>query len=245
MKKKLLFAALYVASALGFNANAEDVTSKYIPNPGFEDCTPYSENISAAEATDRNVNYAEKGWTASAGVAWCSAAVVAYGGTGQVNGVFAPAADNAGNGGNALGVSVGWDGEVTYTTAKVTLPAGYYVLTAHTNNQLVGVTQFSSKLGFAATNGTSYISNKKYFAYNEWTEDQVVFYLAEDTEGSIQVGGKAVSGGSAANAKVFFDNLTLEYYAQYELPVDVTNKVNTGGWQSESEKGNVGDYNLK
>ena len=238
MRKKLLLAALYVASALGFHANAQkDVTSQYILNPGFEDCEAYAENIAAADATDRNVNYAEKGWTASAGVPWCSAAVVAYGGTGQVNGVSAPSADNAGNAGNALGVSVGWGGVVTYTTAKVTLPAGYYVLTANANNQLPSQNLFYSKLGFVTTDGVSYISSKSLFPYNEWVEDQVTFSLAKETEGYIQVGGQAISNsGSDRHAKVFFDNLTLVYY-DYK---DFTGKVGTDAWKSDI--GNVGDY---
>jgi hypothetical protein len=64
--------------------------------------------------------------------------------------------------------------------------------------------------GFVATSGSSYMSTKTAFTYATWEKDEITFELAEATEGYIQVGGQAISGGSGSNAKVFFDNVTLD-----------------------------------
>ena len=69
--------------------------------------------------------------------------------------------------------------------------------------------QFASKLGFA-TADKAYTSTKNSFALNEWVEDVVEFTLESETAGHFTIGGAAVSGGSGANGKVFFDNITLE-----------------------------------
>lgn len=180
-----------------------------INNPGFELTTPETTNW-ASGANPNSANYATTDWTNIQGAAWSSSAVVEYGGTGQVNGASAPEADNFGNTGNALGISVGWSGKVTYKSNTILLPAGAYTLTlnAYNNNS---VTQFKSQNGFISTNGSSYLSTKTSFPYGEWTTDVITFILNEDTEGYIQIGGQAYDAGSGNNAKVFFDNITLTY----------------------------------
>lgn len=181
-----------------------------ISNPGFESTTAETTNWAAA-ASANSADYTSTGWKSNGGAGWSSSAVVAYGGSGQVNGASAPSVDNAGNGGNTLGISVGWDGLVTYQSSAITLPMGYYTLTVNGYNNLNGVTQFRSKNGFIPTSGTSQLSTKTSFTYGSWEEDVITFTLTETTEGVIQVGGQAVSGGSGSNAKVFFDNITLGY----------------------------------
>ena len=201
-------ATLNAATELAMSA-AGDVTGVFLTNPGFESCT-VTETNAAAGGSAAPVNI-EGGWTQISSAAWSSSAVVAYGGEGQVNGASAPSADNAGNSGNTLGVSVGWGGLVTYQSEALTLPAGVYTLQVYGNNQLSGVTQFTSKFGFVPTSGTSTLSTKTAFAYGEWEADKVTFTLNEATEGKIQIGGQAISGGSGSNAKVFFDNITISY----------------------------------
>lgn len=188
-----------------------DVTSTYLTNAGFESCAPRTDNL-AASGSAAGDNYEDAGWTLAQSSAWSSSAVVAYGGSGQVNGASAPSADNLGNTGNALGVSVGWGGTNRYlSTTAVTLPAGHYVLTVNAYNNLSGVTQFKSVNGFVPTSGSPYLSTKTSFAYATWVTDVITFNLTEATEGKFQIGGTAISGGSGSNAKVFFDNLTLVY----------------------------------
>lgn len=180
-----------------------------INNPGFELTTPETTNW-ASGANPNSANYATTGWTNSQGAGWSSSAVVEYRGAGQVNGASAPETDNEGNPGNALGISVGWSGKVTYKSNTILLPAGAYTLTlnAYNNNS---ATQFKSQNGFISTNGSSYLSTKTSFPYGEWTTDVITFILNEDTEGYIQIGGQAYDTGSGNNAKVFFDNITLTY----------------------------------
>ncbi len=218
MKKRLLFlVTMLVASALGFNSWAQpiavtDVTNVYLSNAGFENCTASTSNV-AATGSANSVNYADAEWTSNGGAAWSSSAVVAYGGTGQVNGVSAPSSDNVGNSGNTLGVSVGWGGKVYYQSSSFTLPAGSYTLRVYGYNNLNNVTQFKSLFGFVSTSGTSVMSTKTSFTYGTWESDEIELTITESTEGKIQVGGQASdNGGSGANAKVFFDNVTILYH---------------------------------
>ena len=209
-KLKLLLAA---AALFGVTAAwaQTDVTATYVVNPGFESCTPRTDNI-AASGTAAGDDYASEDWTLATSSSWSCSAVVAYGGTGQVNGVNAPSTDNAGNTGNALGFSVGWGGTNKYqSSAAVTLPVGHYVLTVNAYNNLEGVTQFKSLNGFVPTSGDPYLSTKGSFKYATWETDVIEFDLTVATEGKFQIGGQAISGGSGSNAKVFFDNITLTY----------------------------------
>ena len=200
-------AALNAAVELAMSAAGD--ASFLIPNLGFENCTVTTTNA-AAGGSAAPVNI-EGDWTQTSSAAWCSSAVVEYGGSGQVNGVSAPATDNAGNTGKTLGVSVGWGGTVTYQSASATFPAGVYTVKVNGYNALEGVTQFKSMFGFVPTEGAATLSTKTAFAYGTWEEDVVTFTLNEATEGKIQVGGQAISGGSGSNAKVFFDNITIGY----------------------------------
>ena len=202
-------AAATLNAAIEVAMDGKDVTGMFVINPGFESCTVSTDNAAAGgSAAPRDI---AGSWTQNASAAWSSSAVVEYGGAGQVNGASAPSADNLSNGGYTLGVSVGWGGTVTYKTDAVTLPAGVYNVTVNGYNALSGVTQFKSMFGFVPTEGTATMSTKTSFAYGEWEADQITFTLNEATEGYFQVGGQAISGGSGANAKVFFDNITITY----------------------------------
>ena len=212
-------------------SDAGDVTF-LLNNPGFESCTETTTNAAAGGSAAPLEIGGE--WTQASSAAWSSSAVVAYGGSGQVNGVSAPAADNLGNTGKTLGVSVGWGGTVTYKSAAITLPAGVYTATIYGYNALKDVTQFKSQFGFVPTSGSSTISTKNSFAYGTWESDQITITLNEATEGSFQVGGTAVSGGSGSNAKVFFDNITITYSsflaaakADWDAAVEEANKAKT------------------
>lgn len=200
-------ATLNAATELAMSA-AGDVTGIFLSNPGFESCTVTTTNAAAtgsAAPLDISGN-----WTQVSSDAWSSSAVVAYEGSGQVNGASAPTNDNAGNSGNAFGVSVGWGGLVTYQSDAVTLPAGVYTLKVNAYNANTE-TQFTSKFGFVPTEGAASLSTKTSFTSNTWETDQVTFTLNEATEGKIQIGGQAVSGGSGSNAKLFLDNITITY----------------------------------
>ncbi len=236
MKQKvLLLAVLMIAGAFGSKLYAQkDVTSQYITNAGFENCEAYTEDISGGDNVNRSIDYADNGWTNTSWASWSASAIVAAGGAGTVAGVSAPSDGS----GNMLGISVGWGGTVIYKTENVTLPKGYYLLKASAYNKNDAAIQFTSKLGFVTTSETSFLSSVASFPFQAWSTDFVVFQITEDTEGYFQIGGQAVSGGSGANAKVFFDNLTLLYS---EYPIDFTSKVGTSeaSWNgSGTYKGN-------
>ena len=188
-------------------ADREDLTF-VIDNPGFENCDVTNTNAAAGESA-APLEIAGN-WTQTASAPWSSSAVVTYGGSGQVNGASAPTTDNAGNNGNTLGISVGWNGSVIYQSSTILLPAGDYTLKVNGYNANTA-TQFTSLFGFIPTTGGQTLSTKKSYASNSWETDEVIFTLTETTEGIIQVGGTAISGGSGSNAKVFFDNITLSY----------------------------------
>ena len=185
-----------------------DVTATYLVNPGFEDCEAATGKVGTAGSA-QGTDYEAVGWKLASSAAWSNSAAFAYGSDASLNDAAVPATDNAGNTGKALGFTVGWGGTNSYqSAAEVVLPAGYYTLKAHAYNGGTA-TQFASKLGFA-TADKAYTSTKNSFALNEWVEDVVEFTLESETAGHFTIGGVAVSGGSGANGKVFFDNITLE-----------------------------------
>ena len=201
-------AAATLNAAVELAMSAAGNASFLIPNLGFESCTVTTTNA-AAGGNAAPLDIAGN-WTQTASAAWSSSAVVQYDGSGQVNGASAPSKDNADNSGNTLGISVGWSGTVTYKSAAATLPAGVYTIKVNAYNAH-SKTQFKSLFGFVPTTGTATLSTKTSFASGAWETDEVTFTLNEATEGCIQVGGQAVSGGSGDNAKVFFDNITIGY----------------------------------
>ena len=185
-----------------------DVTAKYLVNPGFETCEAATGKVGTAGSA-QGTDYEAVGWKLVSSAAWSNSAAFAYGSDASLNDAAVPATDNAGNTGKALGITVGWGGTNSYqSAAEVVLPAGYYTLKAHAYNGGTA-TQFTSKLGFA-TADKAYTSTKNSFALNEWVEDVVEFTLESETAGHFTIGGAAVGGGSGANGKVFFDNITLE-----------------------------------
>ena len=185
-----------------------DVTAKYLVNPGFEDCEAATGKVATADKA-QGTDYEAVGWKLASSSKWSNSAAFAYGSDASLNDAAVPATDNAGNTGKALGFTVGWSGTNSYqSAAEVVLPAGYYIMKAHAYNGGTA-TQFASKLGFT-TADKAYTSTKNSFALNEWVEDVVEFTLESETAGHFTIGGAAVSGGSGANGKVFFDNITLE-----------------------------------
>ena len=235
----LTFAFLAVA---GTSWAQTDVTSQYIKNPGFEDCTA----ITANQTTSSTEDYASSGWTLGGGhVDNSCGAVVSYGSTYTLNDATAPTSDNAGATGNALGISAGWGASVYYTSDEVTLPVGTYALTANVYNANTSSENMTSLLGFG-----SYTSIKTSFASSKWVKDVVVFTLTEETTGKFQIGGTAQSSTSTTNAKIFIDNLTLVKYESisecYKALGDVTfliaNPTINGstGWTTSKPNGGNG-----
>ena len=190
-----------------------DVTSLLLSNPGFEACEANTTDLSTAE--NAGVDYTEQGWKVSASGKFSNAAVYEYGSATILNSVTAPAADNAGNPGKAMGVTVAWSSNVKYTTATpITLPAGIYTIKINGYNAFGSATLFHSNLAFVAEGGTVIASSSKSnFASNVWEEDVISFTLDSETTGNITFGGYAEGKGSGSHARVFFDNITISHFA--------------------------------
>jgi beta-galactosidase len=216
MKRKLLIATIVVTCAIGVKAQT-DVTAQYVVNAGFENCAATASSVNAAGGHTA-IDYTSTGWKMTStlnasGTSWSTGAVFAYGGSAQLNGATVPAADNAGNGGKALGISVGRNNAVYYRSATaITLPAGNYLLTVNAYNAHTA-TLFYSLVGFVTTGGSSFLSTKEQFASKTWVTDVVSFTLYSDAEGWFQIGGRSMTEakGSGDHAKVLFDNITLSY----------------------------------
>ena len=190
-----------------------DVTSLLLSNPGFEACEANTTDLSTAK--DAGVDYTEQGWKVSASGKFSNAAVYEYGSATILNSVTAPAADNAGNPGKAMGVTVAWSSNVKYTTATpITLPAGIYTIKINGYNAFGSATLFHSNLAFVAESGTVIASSSKSnFASNVWEDDVLSFTLDTETTGNITFGGYAENKGSGDHARVFFDNITISHFA--------------------------------
>ncbi|MGM9710283.1 MAG: hypothetical protein ACI3ZB_11890 [Prevotella sp.] len=191
-----------------------DITSLILPNPGFEECEANTENLKTASAA--GVDYTAQGWTITASGSYCNAAAFEYGSAATLNDCIAPAADNAGNSGKTMGVTVAWSSNVKYTTASpITFPAGVYTVKINGYNSFGSATLFHSNFAVVAEDKTTVIasSSKSNFASNKWEEDVLSFTLDAETTGYITFGGYAENKGSGDHARVFFDNITIERYA--------------------------------
>lgn len=215
MKKRLLFLA---ATALSINAFAQtDVTSTYLKNAGFDSgsCWQTSNVATASSANSLAVDE----WTSNGGAAWCSSASFAIGSDGQINGAAIPTANaDGGTDGGVVAFSVGWGSEASYTQT-VKLPAGTYNITYAAYNSFTA-TAAKCLIGFYPTSGTNQVSTKTSFATNKWETETISFELAEETEGTIKVGFKAIDGGSSNHAKVSID------YIKITSGIDLTNWTN-------------------
>ena len=200
-----------------------DITSLVLSNPGFEACEANTTDLSTAK--DAGVDYTEQGWKVSASGGNCNAAVYAYGSATILNSVTAPAADNAGNSGKAMGVTVAWSSNVKYITATpITLPAGVYTVKINGYNADGSKTLFHSNLAFVAEGGTVIASSSKSnFASKVWEEDVITFTLDTETTGNITFGGYAENKGSGEHAKVFFDNITIERFTELTRDIALLN----------------------
>lgn len=222
MKINKLFAILFAVLGVNTLSAQTDVTSTYLTNAGFDDESSWlSGNVAAGDYTNsKDVT----GWVCNGGATWSSSAAFGYGTSAQINGSTIPTTNPSGAAeGGALGISVGWSGECTYTQA-VTLPAGIYTLTYKAYNANTA-TQANNRIGFTSSSASFY-GKLTQFTTNTWVQEEITFMLKSETAGNISVGISAISGGSGENAKLFIDGITITYKSFDEVnaenPVDIT-----------------------
>ena len=261
MKRKLLLAAVLVASALGFNANAQtDVTSTYLTNADFSSGTPIDNNIRGygkdmttgeyyglqdvtgwskvvLNADNSNATYLNSGM---------GAGVFAYGSSYELKGNNKTAPETNPNleaTGNCLGFMAVWSCG-GYYYQDVTLPAGTYKMTVPTYNQS-GTQANTSYIGFISNDGEKSVAATNP-AVGEWTNLEIDFVLLKSTSGKIALGYLSTGAGAAANPHLYFDHVTLTYTSEITYPTDatlfITNPTIDGasGWTIERPNGGNG-----
>ena len=219
MTRKLHFFLAVLALALCAGARAaDDVTSTYLTNSGFESCTATTSSLTTSSGAGGITDYASEGWTVSnASATWCYGTVMAYGSNIYLNNetygiVPSTAWDESDDNKNALCVALAWQTTLYYSSASVTLPAGTYTLEYHCYNSSTAGTDWQANYtGFVTSDGTTYYSEKTSFTSSVWETGSVTFTLSEETSGTFQVGGYGQNAGSGLIAYVWFDDLTLSY----------------------------------
>lgn len=209
----LLFAVMYTAKIYA----QTDVTDTYLTNASFDTSPNILVSATGNLGTDNTGTNtkAVTGWTVT-GADWRAASTFEYGTATTLNGQPVPAlasdGTTTGSGHGVLGISVAWAGNIYYKQS-VTLPAGTYKFTYKFYNSYSSSTGGSSKAGWVPNSGTSSLSTKTSFPYGVWTSDEITFALTEETAGTIQLGVVSSGSGSGGNARVFIDDLKLEYTA--------------------------------
>ncbi|HOI26025.1 MAG TPA: hypothetical protein PLN63_00865 [Paludibacteraceae bacterium] len=184
-----------------------EVSNIYLQNSGFDDNAHFDYRISD------NGNVAQEilpvfGWTKDIGVDYTVSGVYELG-TAKTFNTYGkvPSKGYDGKSGGCLALSTGWDQPMKYYQT-VTLPAGEYKLqTAFYNGS--NSNEGYSLLAWIPQGGDEKASSVSSFPSNQWLLDEVNFTLSKETTGRIQIGFKAVSGGSANSAKVVADFVKL------------------------------------
>lgn len=190
------------------NSHADiDISDLYLQNAGFDN-TDYFDY-----KKQDNGNVAQEilpihGWAKDIGVDYTVTGVYETG-TGKTFNTYGkiPSQGYDGSQGGCLALSTGWDQAMRYYQSA-SLPSGRYKLQSAFYNGS-NTDSGSSLLGWIPKEGNPSLSNTTSFATNRWTLDEVNFTLAKETKGEIQIGFKAVAGGSANSAKVAVDFVKL------------------------------------
>ncbi|MCQ2193617.1 MAG: hypothetical protein MJZ28_01550 [Paludibacteraceae bacterium] len=199
-------AALFLAFAPLTKADI-DVTALFLQNAGFDDEAHFDYRKSD------NGNVAQEilpvyGWTKDINVDYTITGTYEFG-TNKTFNTYGkvPSAGYGNTQGGGLALSTGWDQAMKFFQ-NVTLPAGNYKLqTAFYNGS--NSNDGYSMLGWLPREGTETLSSMDNFPSNQWKVDEVTFSLAQETTGRVQIGFKAVAGGSANSAKVVADFVKL------------------------------------
>lgn len=192
MKKNYFLAAAAFLLSMGAQAQIQDVTSSYIQDPGFEECTPLEADadgivyLIADYSNPGGTDYADNGWTLVAQKNSANSGVINYGVTVKYSQWAAfPCSETAPEGsvGNKGLCFVGSD-PVAYQTDEVELPSGYYRLTTKTYvySGWAATSGITNRTGFVANDGTTYLSKKTTFNSNAVDEEGNVI---KDADGNL------------------------------------------------------------
>ena len=177
-KLKLLFAGFALLGGLSANAQT-DVTSTYLTNAGFDDCTAETSDVAAKTIKD----YSSNGWINASTGSFTTIAVTAYGGGYKVGNSTTPSTKKDGTtvSGNTLGIIAGWGDDVIIQSDDITLPAGNYTLTVDHYLASSTANYGTSRFGFVTASESYLVSSTTYTA-SEWTTEAVIFTLTKPTQ---------------------------------------------------------------
>lgn len=185
-----------------------DVTALYLSNADFDSNYDYDAKATGNVAQEM---LPVEGWINDYTMNYTIVGTYQVGTKKTFNGASVPTANVEGTAeGGVLALSTGWE-ESLKLYQEVTLPKGEYALvTAYYNG--CSSTGATSLVGWIPSSGTSTMSKVNKFAANKWVTDTLTFKLLIGKEGKIQIGMKAVAGGSANSAKLSFDYVKLFSY---------------------------------
>ena len=216
VKIKLLCALFMFMHIISFQSFAQDdVTNTYLTNAGFDiNCNYLTGGTDTVATADPGNTHDVSGWTIASTPVWSAAATFEYGWDGDFNGSSIPSVGSdgaSGSGEGALGISVGWSGQVAYTQ-QVTLPAGSYSI-EFAANFLVANDMLANLIGWVPSTGSSVLSDLNSVAsLDSWNTGTVNFRTYTQTTGNIQVGMQAINAGSGSNPRLFIDYVKLISY---------------------------------
>lgn len=181
-----------------------DVTKYFLKNYGFDSDFDYTASSTAKVAQEiKEID----GWTPVLSADYTITGVYEFGFKGTFNGATVPATGYNGEPGGALALSTGWEQTFCYQQT-VTLPAGTYTINVPTYNSKT-VTGGSSLLSWIPNSGTTVSSSLKSYNVKAWTVDKITFTLTRQTTGKLQIGYKAVAGGSVNSACLLIDYVQI------------------------------------
>ena len=231
--KSLLFVVSLLLT-IGAKAQLVDVTNKYIPNAGFEECEPLpttkyhdkqldvdidKTEVWSRRDTPMGTDYSSSGWKLVEQLVNGNGGVVIYGvniQTGQYATAGEPGPEKGITGDKGLCFS-GNNGLVYQQTNEVSLPKGYYKLTLNIyarNGQTTGkgetVQVVNIKTGFMPTGGDEedlVPAERKsvQFPCDGWTQDVIEIELTKPATGRFQI-------SYGTTYYVVVDDVKLEYY---------------------------------
>nr|WP_321406503.1 LamG-like jellyroll fold domain-containing protein [uncultured Carboxylicivirga sp.] len=222
-----------VAIKQGYIINmAQDVTTLYLDNPGFDINCNYTEASGAGNnlAPGNGAVEVIEGWQRIQNGEWAAASTYEFGYLGTFNGVGIPSSGyngDLGDGAGALGLSAGWTASVIYYQ-DISLPAGTYQLTYHAYNANIAATKGECLVAWVPNNGVSVMSSKTDFTSGVWEAETLSFTVEEETSGKIQVGMQSENAGTGDHAKLFFDYVNLKQFDDTQTGIVAEGKNGTG-----------------
>ncbi|MBR6276702.1 MAG: hypothetical protein IKR31_07230 [Prevotella sp.] len=212
-KLKLLFAGFALLGGLSANAQT-DVTSTYLTNAGFDDCTAETSDVAAKTIKD----YSSNGWINASTGSFTTIAVTAYGGGYKVGNSTTPSTKKDGTtvSGNTLGIIAGWGDDVIIQSDDITLPAGNYTLTVDHYLASSTANYGTSRFGFVTASESYLVSSTTYTA-SEWTTEAVIFTLTKPTTGKIQIGVKGNNKEGSGSPAIFYDDVKILQLTELEI----------------------------